>query len=55
MRHLDFDSRAAFRAVGAAGVLVGGLLVVPVAAHAAPGCLQYGFAGPTEISPADAR
>ncbi len=50
MRHLDFSSRSAFRAASAAGLLAGGLLAMPVPAHAAPpGCLQYGFAGPTEI------
>jgi hypothetical protein len=49
MRHLDFDSRSVFCAVSAAGLLAGGLLVVPVSAQAAPACLQYGFAGPTSI------
>jgi hypothetical protein len=42
-------SRSAFRAITAASLLAGGLLIAPVTAHAAPGCLQYGFAGPTEI------
>src|SRR5215212_6192467 len=49
MRHLDFDSRSVFRAVVAAGLVSGALLAVPVPADAAPGCLQYGFSGPTEI------
>jgi hypothetical protein len=50
MLHLDFDSRSPFRAVTAAGLVAGGLLAMPVSAHAAPpACLQWGFAGPTEI------
>ena len=49
MLHLGLNSRSAFRAVVAAGLVSGGLLVAPVTAHAAPGCLQYGFAGPTSI------
>jgi hypothetical protein len=56
MLHLDFSSRSGLRAAAATGLVAGGLFAVPVPAQAVPpaplappACLQWGFAGPTEI------
>lgn len=49
MFYLETRTRSTLLVTTAAGLVAGGLLAVPATAHAAPGCLQYGFAGPTEI------